>query len=360
MNILFKRNFPLMLAVTSLLLLITNSFSSEEKLNVLFLSPNPVDSENEFWSKSIKYAKRAASDLNINLEVLTGHNSRFRYRNDILKIVKRKVKPDYVVMINHFGTGEMNLASLEKAKIKSVTVSTNLSSKLRSKIGLPREKYKYWLGHLGPDDIQAGYLLAKTLIKDRMKKYGAKSNVHIVGINGGRDSSVSTEREQGLRKAVNEFPNVSLHQVVHSNWDSLRASNMYNKLKLRYPKTNVIWTAADVLALGIIDNHNINLDKFSIGGIDWTNKGVKAIDEKKMTASIGNHFLHIALSLVLIKDHASGHDFKEKIGMYLQFPMQKYDPESINLKGLEKQNFRDFSFHYKPNQKRYDFTKLFN
>ncbi len=334
-----------------------STYSYAKAVNVVFISPNPEISDNEFWQKSIAFGKKAAKDLNINLEIVFGGTDRFRYRNDVFKISKRNIKPDYVVLINYFGTAEANLQSLEAAKIKSFTISTNLSKKEKIRIGDPRKRFKYWIGHLVPDDFQAGYLLAKALIKDQKSK-SSKTDVSMIALAGGRDSSSSIERENGLKAAVKESVNVKLHQIVHVHWNGERAAKAFLKLKNRYPDTNVVWTAADVIALGIIKKNAVPLDKYSIGGIDWSSKALNNVIKKKLTTSVGNHFLQIAFSLILIKDFSLGLDFKKHIGTKIKIPMQNFILGKYNISDKSKINFRDLSLFYNPKKQGYNFAEF--
>ena len=135
-------------------------------------------------------------------------------------------------------------------------VNAGLSDEQREQIGGPREKLKYWIGEMLPDDEGAGFQLANELIDQaiKMKRIGPDGRVHVIGINGVVSDSASIQRANGLVRAVSARGDEAiLHQVISANWEKEAARRRCRILHRRYPHSTVVWTASDHMAAGVID-----------------------------------------------------------------------------------------------------------
>ena len=83
-----------------------------------------------------------------------------------------------------------------------------------------------------------------------------------------------------------------------------------HKLLKRYTNINIIWCASDHMALAVIDaiediGKVVGVD-ILVGGFDWTPKAIASINNNKLTASIGGHFIMGALAIMAIYHEEQG------------------------------------------------------
>ena len=113
-----------------------------------------------------------------------------------------------------------------------------------------------------------------------------------------------------------------------------------------------LWAASDGMALGASESIQHLKRKVTIGGIDWTLEGVKAVNEQILTATVGGHFMEGAWISVLIYDYFHGIRFsqeneinfaswmalinKKQFSEIFQFLMDKKSWEKIEFKNCQK------------------------
>jgi len=122
------------------------------------------------------------------------------------------------------------------------------------------------------------------------------------------------------------------------------------------------------MALGVMDAISSGHSKMTnnevvIGGIDWTPEAIKKIQEKKMDASVGGHFMQAAWALVKIYDHHHGINVFTKSANTVT-----YDLEVITKRNVEQYiaiaehidwssiDFKRFSLFHNQKIKEHDFS----
>jgi ABC-type sugar transport system substrate-binding protein len=295
------------------LILLCNSSYAFKKPKVLFLSPDPKDSKNEFWTSVFSNLKQAANDLQIDLEIIYTDSHHSFYRKEVKKIAQRKQedRPDYFVglpLVQNYE--DYILKELSKVGIKVFFVNMAIDKEAREKIGHPRKKYKNWIGHFYPDDYNAGALITEEI----SKKCGKNKNV--IGISGNHLSTGSLLREKAF-KEVSKRNNLKLQQVFTGDWKKSVVETMMPHIESRYPDTCGYLVASDSMAEGVLNKAK---EKYQVCGIDWTKRALNLIKKEKMLCSAGGHFLEPAFSLVAIFDYHNGIDFKDDIGVTYKTP----------------------------------------
>jgi len=304
----------------------------------------------------------SADDLGIDLNILytpTFHRSE-SFKNTI-KLLESADKPDYLIAIFQKRTTLKLLRLSEKHQVDFYSINTQVPEESKACSGKPREFYKYWLGHSVPNDKLAGYLAAKDLIASFKKNNTKSSIIQLLAISGGRDSSASFDRNTGLFQALKEHPDVTINQLVHTDWST---SNAYIKTKgllKRYPKTNIIWAANDAIALGV--SQAITGQPIITAGIDWSKKGITAVQEGKLLSTYGGHFAEGGLALVMLYDYFHGLDFIKDPGLSSYTSFAKIDLTNIDHfntilteQNWQSINFRNFSKAINPSLDKYDFS----
>ena len=234
---------------------------------------------------------------------------------------------------------------------------------------LPRSKYKNWVGSLITDNRYAGYQSAKLLIEQALKS-GVKAddgNLHLLGYAGDFVTQASTERVEGMKQAVSEYPDIILKQVVPCDWSKDKAKRKTPSMLKRYPQIGAIWGANDPIALGAIEG-TVEAGKIPgrdifFSGVNWDDFSLEKIKNGEMVTSLGGHFMTGAWALVLLYDRHHGKDFIDE-GVQLQYKIfaaidrQNIDPflSKFGDRNWRKIDFSKFSKVLNPNICRYDFN----
>ena len=231
---------------------------------------------------------------------------------------------------------------------------------------------EHWIGTLIPNNVDAGYKIAISLIeKARIKNI---EPLNIVAINGSRETPASQEREKGLKLALAENPDVKLKQILYGEWNQELSYSMMKGLLNRYPDIKMIWAANDPMALGAIKALKENALKpgedVFVSGLNWSNEAIENIQNGEMCASVGGHFMVPGWSLVILYDYHNGIDFKDTGTLELQIDIFDVITSSnantystyLEDKDWDKIDFKMFSKSYNHKVLDYDFSldKIFN
>ncbi|GAA0816894.1 ABC transporter substrate-binding protein [Colwellia asteriadis] len=276
----------------------------QKSVNVVMV--NPSIKADPFWHKTEIITQQAAKALNINLDIIYGDGTRF-FQFEALKSYFKNIEhsPDYIILINYPGNAKQTMDFLKQQNVKIITLEQTLSPEEQAQIGSPGELYKGWLGEIYFDNENAGYILASNLLEQAKV---AKKKPLVAGISG-HFGSESTLRNNGLLAAIKEH-NAELTQIVHAGWSAEDAYHKTLKLLQRYPNINVIWSASDHMALGVIkaiEELGLEAGKdILIGGFDWMSNAIESINQKKLSASVGGHFLMGAIAIIAIYDVKNG------------------------------------------------------
>ena len=343
----------MIILLTTLMLSLT-SFAQKVP-RVVFVSPDPIDSKNEFWTITHKNLIQAAKDLKIELEMIYTNSHHSFYIETVRELGKRKRenRPDYFLGLPYKHHEVEILEILKKADIKVMFTNMALLDTKRTEIGYPRGKYKNWIGHFYPDDLQAGKLIALELSKECIK------NNKVIAITGDHLSTASSLREKGFTE-IAEQKNLDIKQIFAGGWKKSKVLKMFPHIELRYPNICGVLSASDSMAEGVIESTD---NKYHVCGIDWTRKGLNLIKEEKLLCSAGGHFLEPSFALVAIFDFHNGIDFKKDIGTTYKTSFNIANKENVNklLKLLftSKQviNYKSYTKFYMKKLK-YDFRIL--
>ncbi len=334
--------------VVSFCLFLESALASTMK--VAFI--NPTYPNEPFWSLMTDVMTAAAKDLEIELRVYYSERNRFKSLELVEEILSSEHKPDYLIFHFQAQMGGRMLQAAEQAKVYSLVINTSTPEADKLDIGQPRGKFKYWLGHIIPDDFQAGSLLAGTLIGQAVaqNKFAQDGRIHTIGLTGTGDNTASVERDLGINKVVNERNDVRLHQIVNASWDKDKAYQITKVLMARYPETRVIWSASDVMALGAsaaLEDLGLKPgEDVLVGGIDGVRVGLSAIKAGDFNASVTGHFIEGAWALVLLYDHYHGQDLLKERNSILHSKMTVVDAKNVEhfLNKLHSRYFDQFDF----------------
>ncbi|QJB56448.1 ABC transporter substrate-binding protein [Pseudodesulfovibrio sp. zrk46] len=337
---------------------------TDEPIRVTMVSPT-CDNKHPFWSEYLDFMNAAADSLGIELTLVCAGD-----RIDAVNVARKAMADpgaiDYLVHVYLAASSCDLLEAAERKGVNIFTVNTGIMASERDVVGYPREKYEHWIGHLHPDDAEAGKLLAQKLLdRARALKIG-RGELHVIGIGGGRDSAASVDRGKAFQQVVKDAPDADLSQYVLTDWDSDVAYKKTCGLLVRHHKARVYWAASDALALGAakaLQEAGLEPGKDSlVGGLDWTHAGLDAVRNGTLEASVGGHFMEGAWVLALIYDHYHGKDFSTQ-GTTQEFHMQLVDRSNLetylpvlNHTNWKRIDFKQFTRTHNPRLKRYDFS----
>lgn len=281
---------------------------AERPMRVLFVHPRNVDG---FWEDVSSAMGEAARQLGIHLEVETAP----RWPTERLPQVERWLtgahRPDYLITTTNRLMGAQEIALAERLGVPVFLVNAGMLERDRSQAGAPRERHKGWLGEMLPDEARAGRELAEALLEEarRRRLLGGNLPVEMLALGGQEVTSSGVGRNQGLLAFVEGQSEVRLPQVVPSHYNPDLARSRVRPMLRRYPEARMLWCASDQVALAAWESASQEGRSLILGGINWHPAAIQAVQQGRMTATVGGHVLEGAFALVLLFDHHHGVDF---------------------------------------------------
>ncbi|RTL47918.1 MAG: sugar ABC transporter substrate-binding protein [Rhodocyclaceae bacterium] len=288
---------------------------------------NPGKSDEKYWVSVSRFMAAAAADLNIDLEVRYAERDHVRMIEHVEAVVRAAKKPDYLVIVNEKAAAPEMLRMADEAGIKTLVLLNRLDDTQTLAVGGPRGKFRHWIGSLTPDNTAAGYITAHALLQTARKSghsYGPDGKLHLIAIAGDRSTPASVQRLQGLDRALREFPEIQLDQIVYGEWLQDRAKDQMDVLAQRYPWARTVWAANDLMAFGAMDSFRARgltpgKDVF-FSGINNSREALDAVIDGSLSQLAAGHFTAGGWAMVMLYDYHHGHDFADQ-GLELNYPL---------------------------------------
>jgi ABC-type sugar transport system substrate-binding protein len=337
--------------------------------NVVFI--NPGRSDEPYWRSVTRFMQPAAQQLDIGLEVLYAERDHLKMIELAKEVTARSKKPDYLLIVNEkLAAGEM-LKLADAAGIKTLLAFSTFEGPQAGEFGKPRQKYRRWLGSLTPNAEDAGRLTAEELVRQAVRRgtLADDGRLHVALIAGDKATPTGVQRLQGAVDAFRTDPRVVLEQIVYGNWDRARAKEQAAALLLRYPKLNAFWTASDLMAFGAIESAEAAGRKpgtdLLFSAVNNSPEVLQARVQGRIASLAGGHFTAGAFALVMLYDYHHGRDFRQQ-GLELREPLFVLLDEEraqrfltrFGSEDFSSVDFRQFSLHLHPEQRRYRFSLL--
>lgn len=296
-----------LLVLANLMLSTTTSALAAANAKVVFLSPALKSSP--FFSRSIKIMQAAASNLNLDLEILYGSDDLFVIREQAQLLLTRADPPDYLLLVNHRDITAEVMREADEHGIHTLLYNGAFSEETFNQFRHGPKALKNWIAQVLPDDEQSGRLVARKLVEEARAAdtFDDNGKIQIVGINGAMRSAATALRHNGLLSYVETQDDVILQQVVHADWNQLESRNKTKKLLKRYQNTSVVWTAADYLAIGaaqaIAETGRRPGQEIFTAGIDCLPEVFDPIKSGAVAGCAGGHLFDAAWAMVVVYDH---------------------------------------------------------
>ncbi|AYC35073.1 LacI family transcriptional regulator [Pseudomonas cavernae] len=332
--------------------------------SVVFL--NPGRSNEVFWTSYSRFMQAAADSLGMELRILYAERDPHLMVRQAHQVLRGEQRPDYLLLVNEEYVGPEILRLAAHSGVKLFMVNSRLSADQQKSLGASREKYPNWIGSLVPNDEEAGYLMAKELIRVEQARSG-KTPVELLAFSGVKSTPAAQRRELGLRKALAEHPEVRLRQMVQGEWKRQRAYEQAKVLLSRYPGVRLIWAANDEMAFGAMQalqerggrpGHEV-----LFATLNNSPEVLQARIDGRVSVLVSGHFTLGGWAMVLLHDYDAGLDFALRGGKDRQDPLfMLLDPgqskkllQHVQQKGFNL-DFRRFSAVGHPDMRDYQFS----
>ncbi|PIQ23147.1 hypothetical protein COW36_19410 [bacterium (Candidatus Blackallbacteria) CG17_big_fil_post_rev_8_21_14_2_50_48_46] len=340
--------------------------TQEKRFRIALFTPR----NDEFWTLYANIAKAACEDLGMDLEWHPAMNKPERQLADVKAVLSRPgPKIDAMVYKNFDGTAGEIMALAEKAKVYSLMVEEGYTDAELEKYGVPRSKFKYWIGEFLPDNQDGGFEQTKVLVRLAHQKHRLDKHqqIQMAVVAGNMVEGSSTERVLGMHIALQEYREVLLHQIVAGYWKKAVAYRKTQRLLQDYPELSTYWTGNDTMPQGVyqaVKDYRAKHPAYPqaiIGGSGSTPPAGFDVETDRIQVTVGGPFLLSAFSMVLLHDFLHGIDFAEesttmRLCFYV-FTRENVHAYTSTLGKAEwnKVNFARFSKHLNPGLTKYDF-----
>ena len=283
--------------------------------NVTFI--NPGRSDETFWVMVSNFMQAAADDLSINLEIIYSERDHVLMQKQAEDVVNRTTPPDYMIIVNEKLVAPAMIQAAADKDVNVFMIINALNDEQTAEYGTPGQYYSNWIGTIKPNNFSAGYLIAKQVIDKSLSagRFAPDGSLHLLGVTGDKSTPAAVERTEGLLKAVSEYDNVKLLQVVPGHWNQSLVEEKTTWLLRRYPDIRAIWAANDPMALGAMAGVNASSKvpgkDIYFGGLNWSGDALQEVRQGAMVTTVGGHFMTAGWAMVVLYDHFRGFDFTE-------------------------------------------------
>ena len=328
--------------------------------SVVFLSPGRSDEA--FWIDTANFMDAAAQNLGMRLKVIHSERDASTLIEHARRIRNLPQPPDYLLFVNEMYTAPELLRIFDGSPVKLFALNSTLTAEQQAIIGGTRQHYVNWIGSLVPDDEEAGYLMARQLIS----LLGGQST-SMVAFSGVRSTPSAALREQGLRRALADNPQITLRQLVYGEWQRARAYEQARTLMQRHKDIRVVWSANDEMAFGAMqaarELGRAPGKKVYFAAMNSSQAVLQARVAGEVSVLFSGHFTLGGWAMVMLHDYHAGQDFAQRGGkdrmlsVFRSLDAQQAARLAQRLRmpgyGLD---FKRFSAVYHPDLQQYDFS----
>lgn len=326
----------------------------------------PTSENNTYWPQVFRILESAADDLGIILEKYEFDvQNRFTKQVDGVALLNEMDKPDAAIFSVAFGQARPLAMAAEELGIPFFIQGPLFPSELPEIGESPRNEIKNWIGYFYQNEEEKGYILGKELIDMAIERnmHDSKGFINIIGIGGDLTWFGSELRSNGLKKAVAEYSEVQLYQIVPTQWTQEESRAKSALLLNRYSDISIIWTASDQLAIGAseaLEESELDINALT-GGLDLSLTGLNSVQNGEITATVSSTLFSYAEILIYIYDYLKGVDFIDDPGIEIQTELYTATSNNVNVyldlySDIDSIDFSLFSKVYNEDLENYDFS----
>ena len=326
--------------------------------SVVFL--NPGTSTETFWVSYTQFMQAAAKDLGLDLRVRYAERDSGNTLAQARDTLQGPVRPDYLMLVNEQYVAPQILRMAQGSGVKLLIVN---STPTPDQVQMLNERNDaHWIGSLVPNDEEAGHMM----LVDLVRKHGPIApgqTLDLLAFSGAKNTPSAQLREQGLRRALAQYPQVRLRQLVYGEWNRERAFEQATQLFKRYPQTALVWSANDQMALGAMQalqgSGRLPGRDVLFSALNSSPEILQARLDGRLSSLVAGHFTVGGWAMVLVHDDAKGLDIGAYGGRDRQLALfQLIDAgQARRLLGpTPSVDFRALSAQGKPVSYRYPFS----
>lgn len=279
--------------------------ASAEPASVVFL--NPGLSTETFWTSYTRFMQAAADELGMTLHVEYSERRADLTLTQARAILSGPQRPDYLVLVNEQYVAPEIMRLSRGTGVKLLLVNNGLTVSQARSIEAQPDKYAEPLSTLMTNDEQAGFQMLHQMVAQLPRDSGPVDLVAFAAI---KTTPASQLREQGMRRALADFPQVRLRQVVYGGWSRQRAYEQAQLLLERYPATRLVWSANDEMAFGAMQAFEEAGRKpgrdVLFSAINSSPEALRARIDGRLSVLLGGHFTLGGWAMVMLHDDAQG------------------------------------------------------
>jgi ABC-type sugar transport system substrate-binding protein len=328
---------------------------------VTFINPG---FESGFWGDVSKTMAAAAADLNVELEVLYANRQPYGMEEQLGRRLEQGNLPDYFILVNENQAAARLMQLLEGQPSKVLFLLNKLTPKQRGDLERRNIDLKSIIATIVPDNETAGYEMAQALFREARRQNPDGREIRLLSLTGDTVTPAGLQRELGMLRAVADNRDVKLVHAIPVEW-SEELAFLRTKAVLDRTRIDVVWGANDDIALGArraADEAGLEAVKdVFFAGLNWSDRGMNAVQANEMTMTHGGHFFAGAWSIVMLRDHFS-RSAKGEVFVDVVFKMSPITAENVDLYlerlgdgNWEKINFARFAKSF-AGHSHYDFS----
>jgi len=346
----------------------SNDINDSSKYKVALFTPRASD----FWNRTAAFMKTAAKSLNIELYVFDAESDHYLLLEQVKEVVSGNQKVDVVVFNNFKDTAAEIIQLAEENHVYAFQFNSIMSPEKREEMGAPREKYKYWIGELYPDELSIGKIMNTKITEEAIRRNLIHNDqmVHLFGFNGPKLTGGAISRRSALDQAIDDRDDIIIDQIINiPNWSRDEVIKRFPTVYNRHPYVNIIWTANANMASGVIDSLKQMGIKpgvdLLVSGYDMSAEVLQSIEDGEILWTLGGHSIDGAWVMVLLYDYLHDVDFATEFISRNQ-PMSAITAQNIHLfkkinnlvlpdGSLKEIDFRKFTKYHNENLTKYEF-----
>ncbi|QJQ20180.1 substrate-binding domain-containing protein [Pseudomonas sp. SK] len=292
-------------ALCQSLCLILPLAASAQPASVVFL--NPGLSTETFWTTYTRFMEAAADELGMTLRVEYSERRADLALSHARAILNGPQRPDYLVLVNEQYVAPEIMRLSRGTGVKLFLVNNGLTASQALSIEAQPDKYAEPLGTLVSNDEEAGFQMLHQMVAQLPRDSGP---VDLLAFAGVKTTPASQLRVEGMRRALADYPQVRLRQVVYGGWNRQRAYEQAQQLLERYPDTRLVWSANDEMAFGAMQafeeaGHRPGHDVL-FGTVNGSPEALRARIDGRLSVLLGGHFSLGGWAMVMLHDDALG------------------------------------------------------
>lgn len=273
--------------------------------SVVFL--NPGHSNETFWVDYSRFMQAAATDLGLQLRVEYSERRADLALTQARAALLATPRPDYLVLVNEQYVAPEIIRLTRGTGVKLFLVNNGLTEDQAHSIQAHPEKYAEVLGTLISNDEEAGFQMLKAMVGQLPRDSGP---VDLLAFSGVKTTPASQLREQGMRRALADYPQVRLRQVVYGGWSRERAYEQAQMLLQRYPDTRLVWSANDEMAFGAMRAFEaagkVPGRDAVFSAVNSSPEALRGLIDGRLGVLMGGHFTLGGWAMVMLHDDAHG------------------------------------------------------